>query len=156
MATSIIDEGYEFFISNIDNILLTFLFLVIGFIYVVLNNISFKTNKDIHPKTTKVVIYETMENMLDDEKQDNIETDECSKLKGKSHKLEEYCNSLHPKLCKYKECCILGKEKNAETMKCYAGGKLGPTYHTDDDGNNINLDYYYYQGKCFGKGCKKE
>ena len=159
---NIIDEAYNFISTNLDNIILAFLFMLIGFIYVVLNNISFKPDKDIQHKTKKVIIYETMENMIKEglgvEKDDDdtkITGDKCDELHGKSHNIEEYCSTLHPKLCKQKKCCILGKEGESGTMKCMAGSRLGPTYHTDEEGTDVNLDYYYYEGKCYGKDCPK-
>ena len=158
MSKSIIDESYKFIMDNLDNITLAFLFILIGFIYAVLNNISFKTKTDVHHKTKKVIIYETMENMNENasdsvETDTNVSGDKCDELHGKSHDIETYCEDLHPRLCKQKKCCVLGKESETGTMKCVAGSKTGPTYHTDEEGNDINLDYYYYQGKCYGKGC---
>jgi len=156
MTKSIIDEGYAFIMNNLDNIILAFLFILIGFIYAVLHNISFKNNKDFHHKTKKVIVYETFDvkDEISDDDTTEVNTDNCKTLHGESHKIEEYCQSLHPKLCKHKKCCILGKESKTGDMKCFAGSRIGPTYHTTDDGNDINLDYYYYQGKCYGKKCE--
>jgi hypothetical protein len=36
-----------------------------------------------------------------------------------------------------------------------AGGARGPTFNTDENGKTNNLDYYYYQNKCYGAKCKK-
>ena len=155
MTKSIIDESYKFIMNNLDNIILAFLFILIGFIYAVLHNISFKNNDKSFSKTKKVIIYETFD-VNDKLRDDNIEVniDNCNTLHGESHKIEEYCQSLHPKLCKHKKCCILGKESDTGNMKCVAGSRIGPTYHTMDDGSNINFDFFYYQGKCYGKKCK--
>lgn len=152
---NVIDEAYHFIINNLDNIILVFLFMLIGFIYAVLNNITFNNNKSDTKKTTKIITYETFENANTD-KTDVPNSDKCTTLHGKSHELEEYCASLHPKLCKQKSCCILGKEVGVENTKCVAGSNTGPTYHTDDDGIDINFDYYYYQGKCYGDSCPEE
>lgn len=161
MRNNIISESYTYVMDNLDNITLAFLFMLIGFIYAVLNNISFKSDTDVKPKTRKVIIYETMENMektneknTNEEKEETpISGDKCDALHGKSHEIEAYCENLHPRLCKQKKCCVLGKESETGNMKCVAGSKSGPTYHTDEEGNDINLDYYYFQGKCYGKGC---
>ena len=142
---NVIDEAYHFIVTNLDNIILVFLFMIIGLIYVVMNNISLHEDEFPQRKTTTVVTYETFENK-----------DKCDTLHGKSHELEEYCATLHPKLCKQKSCCVLGKMDNSETMKCVAGSKTGPTYHTTEDGTDINFDYYYYQGKCYGESCPNE
>jgi len=179
MKNNIISESYTYVMDNLDNITLAFLFMLIGFIYAVLNNISFKSETDVQAKTKKVIIYETMENMestspvakdskpaennnkektneknTNEEKEETpISGDKCDTLHGKSHEIEAYCENLHPRLCKQKKCCVLGKESDTGNMKCVAGSKSGPTYHTDEEGNDINLDYYYFQGKCYGKGC---
>ena len=155
---NIIKEGYAFIIENLDNIILMFLFIIIGFIYVVLNNITFIPNGDVRPKTTKVVVYETFTSNNDDDNDISPEhavkeDDTCERLKGDSSSIESYCENLHPKLCKQKECCVLGKENDTGAMKCVAGSRLGPTYHTQENGDPINFDYYYYQGKCYGEGC---
>ena len=141
---NIIDEASKFIITNFDNIVLVFLFMVIGLIYVVMNNVSFH-EEERNKKTTTIVTYETFENK-----------DTCETLEGQGNKIEEYCATLHPKLCKHKSCCILGKMDDSETMKCVSGSKMGPTYHTMDDGTDINFDYYYYQGKCYGESCPNE
>ena len=159
MRNNIISESYTYIIDNLDNITLAFLFMLIGFIYAVLNNISFKNESDVHHKTKKIIIYETMENMSDEaneteeNEKEEISGDNCDALHGKSHEIETYCENLHPRLCKQKKCCVLGKESDTGNMKCVAGSKSGPTYHTDETGKDINLDYYYFQGKCYGKGC---
>ena len=173
MRNNIISESYKYVMDNLDNITLAFLFMLIGFIYAVLNNISFKSNADVQPKTKKVIIYETMENMehtsdaakdskpaennnkenTNEEKNADISGDKCDTLHGKSHEIEAYCENLHPRLCKQKKCCVLGKESDTGNMKCVSGSKSGPTYHTDEEGKDINMDYYYFQGKCYGEGC---
>ena len=118
-----------------------------------MNNITFE-DKSVQTNTTMVATYETMENMESSEPR--IQTNECVRLEGNNEKLEKYCNSLHPSLCKYKECCILGKLPKSESTKCVAGNETGPIYQNDDDGNPVNFDYYYYKGACTGKTCPKE
>ena len=36
--------------------------------------------------------------------------------------------------------------------KCVAGNQDGPTFKTDS-GEDITVDYYYYQNKCYGNSC---
>ena len=167
---SVIYSGYKFIISNLDSIILTFLIIVVGFIYAVVNNISFARTNLNNQVNKKVIIYETMMNKTDVqgvhinnvseihltsniEKSDNVVKNECEKYIGNSEKIEKFCNGLHPNVCKYKECCILGSNNNSGNMKCIAGNNSGPTYHQDNNGDTINLDYYYYNGKCYGKKC---
>lgn len=77
----------------------------------------------------------------------------CEKHKGESHILEQKCNSLHENSCNDTECCVYASFKD-EKPKCVAGNNLGPTFTTDNKGNDYDIDYYYYQHKCYGKGCK--
>lgn len=155
---NIVQSSYDFIIENFDNIFLVFLFLIIGFVYIVMNNITFE-DKPAQTKTTMIATYETMENMESGSESlsgPRIQTNECARLDGDNEKLEKYCKSLHPSLCKYKECCILGKSPNSESMKCVAGNETGPIYQNDDKGNPVNFDYYYYKGACTGASCPEE
>jgi len=65
-------------------------------------------------------------------------------------KLENSCNGLTNDICKTVSCCVL---LNGE--KCVAGGSSGPTFKTETNGSKRNVDYYYYQKKCYGKGCQQ-
>jgi len=62
--------------------------------------------------------------------------------------LEKSCDGLTNENCKSVSCCIL---LNGE--KCVAGGASGPTFKTETDGTKRNVDYYYYQKKCYGSKC---
>lgn len=64
--------------------------------------------------------------------------------------IENSCNGLTNDICKSVSCCVL---LNGE--KCVAGGSSGPTFKTETNGTNRNIDYYYYQKKCYGKGCQQ-
>jgi hypothetical protein len=67
----------------------------------------------------------------------------CESYLGKSDELEKACNQLTESNCSATNCCIFGNGK------CLAGDVNGPTYKTDDDGNLITMDSYYYQGSKF-------
>ena len=86
----------------------------------------------------------------------NMTADFCKTLQGKSHEIEKECEKQTDGACKVRSCCVLTKKKGDTNVKCLAGSKVGPTYHTDDNGNDINFDYYYYQNKCYGTGCPKQ
>jgi hypothetical protein len=60
----------------------------------------------------------------------------------------ESCGSLTQTNCMNTKCCVWGKNSDGE--KCYAGGVSGPTFRTDRQGTNINMDSYYYMNKCYG------
>jgi hypoxanthine-guanine phosphoribosyltransferase len=62
--------------------------------------------------------------------------------------LEESCNKLTNENCNSVSCCVL---LNGE--KCVAGDADGPTFKTETNGSKRNVDFYYYQKKCYGNGC---
>ena len=70
----------------------------------------------------------------------------CEVNRGSSGSLDSKCNSLTRNNCNDTSCCNWTSNK-----KCVAGGKDGPTF----DSNSKGLDYYYFQGKCYGSGCPK-
>ena len=70
-------------------------------------------------------------------------SDSCLDLNNK-------CENLTSANCKLTDCCVL-----VNGNKCVAGNSQGPTFLTNQDGSKINMDYYYYQGKCIGNNCPK-
>jgi hypothetical protein len=62
-----------------------------------------------------------------------------------SNTLNKSCSNLTNTNCKKASCCVL---LNGE--KCLAGDISGPTFKTNTDGTNINVDFYYYKNKCYG------
>jgi hypothetical protein len=67
--------------------------------------------------------------------------------KSSSDSLKGSCSKLTKKNCNATSCCIV---LNGE--KCVAGNQSGPTFKTDS-GEDISVDYYYYQNKCYGNSC---
>jgi hypothetical protein len=61
--------------------------------------------------------------------------------------LKEACSKLTNNNCNKPACCVV---LNGE--KCVAGSQNGPTFKTES-GKDINIDYYYFQNKCYGDGC---
>jgi len=100
----------------------------------------------------KVVVIENMSTDQEQDKEIASLTDPskgfCETYRGKSHELEGECNKLTSERCNTTDCCVF-----TSNSKCSAGGISGPTYKTDEKGNMISIDYYYYKNKCFGK-CK--
>jgi len=131
--------------QNSINIGLVVLFLIIGLIYVVLNNIHLKTNKDFHRTTTQVITVEGLKN------KEIPNTNICDKYEGDSEALEKHCETLENGVCKVSGCCVLAT--NGATSKCVAGSATGPTYQSDENGTPLNFDYYYYKNKCYGAEC---
>ena len=62
--------------------------------------------------------------------------------------LNDGCDKLAKGHCTNIKCCVWGK-KNDES-KCYAGDKTGPTFKSDNQGNKMDVDSYYYMNKCYG------
>jgi len=65
-----------------------------------------------------------------------------------SSSLNESCGKLTQRNCNSTSCCVWLSDE-----KCAAGSKGGPTFNTDDNGKTKDIDYYYYQNKCYGKKC---
>jgi hypothetical protein len=66
---------------------------------------------------------------------------------GSAKNLNNSCSKLTKGNCMNTKCCVWGQE----TSKCYAGDKRGPTFKTDNQGNKLDVDSYYYMNKCYGK-----
>lgn len=56
--------------------------------------------------------------------------------------VEEMCKKLDHDTCAYTSSCVYLADNN----KCVPGNKRGPYVSYSD----INVDYYYYRGKCYG------
>jgi hypothetical protein len=91
------------------------------------------------------VVVEGLESNLSD-----LSVSFCKKFEGNSSELETACNGLTSENCKNSNCCVW-----TNGSKCLAGSATGPTYKTDSDGKNLEVDNYYYMNKCYGSGCKK-
>jgi hypothetical protein len=151
------------------DIMLIVLAMLLLLVFVVLHNIDFSPNSDSERILKKQIVIEGLDvkGIDKDEKGDKEKNDLmkkvkggfCAKYMGKTHELEPMCNELSDTHCKSSACCVLlksggGVDANANaSSKCVAGDKHGPTYHNDDNGMDMNFDYYYYQNKCYGKGC---
>lgn len=64
--------------------------------------------------------------------------------------LNNQCANLTSYNCNQTDCCVL-----VNGNKCVSGSEKGPTFLTNTNGTKINMDYYYYHGKCFGNKCPK-
>jgi len=132
------------------------LFLILSLI-VFINSIGLNLNDEYNPKKLlQVVTVEAMLPMV--EALENQNTDIpmnaseafCEVHKGSSGLLNESCGKLTRGNCNDTSCCVW-----TSNQKCAAGGVDGPTFNTDTNGATEQLDYYYFQGKCFGNGCPK-
>ena len=59
------------------------------------------------------------------------------------------CGKLTRGNCMNTKCCVWGQNSSA-SGKCYAGDKSGVTFKTDNNGNKMDVDNYYYLNKCYG------
>ena len=75
----------------------------------------------------------------------------CDVHKGSSGSLDESCGRLTRGNCNDTSCCVW-----TSNQKCAAGGIDGPTFNSDANGKTKQLDYYYFQGKCYGTKCPKD
>jgi len=75
----------------------------------------------------------------------------CKSFLGKNDEMQGACSQLTETNCNQTSCCIWTSNK-----KCAAGYQDGPIYKTDKEGKLITMDYYYYQGQCYGEGCMNE
>lgn len=62
--------------------------------------------------------------------------------------LETACNKLTKYNCGITSCCIWTSDQ-----KCKAGNASGPTFHSDEKGKSLPMDYYYFQNQCYGEKC---
>lgn len=119
---------------------------------IIINTLGINLNIDNNPKKLiKVITMEAFENQKDQDKKGIISSSAnafCQSYKGNSGNLNTACGILTNQNCNATSCCILTSDK-----KCVAGNADGATYNTNSNGKTINLDYYYYQNKCYGDKC---
>ena len=73
----------------------------------------------------------------------------CETHSGSSGSLDESCGKLTQSNCNDTKCCVW-----TSANKCAAGNEKGPTFNTNASGKTKQLDYYYFQNKCYGEKCK--
>jgi hypothetical protein len=117
---------------------------------IIMNTLGINLNIEEQPKKLiKVITMEAFQKQGDDKQQITSGADAfCQSYKGNSGNLNTACGNLTNKNCNATSCCILTSDQ-----KCVAGNADGATYNTDSNGKTINLDYYYYQNKCYGEKC---
>ena len=72
----------------------------------------------------------------------------CEIHAGSSGTLEESCGKLTKNNCSSTSCCVWTSDN-----KCLAGNQGGPTFNSNKNGKTRELDYYYFQNKCYGTKC---
>jgi hypothetical protein len=138
------DENTLKFILNVF-ITVVIIFALISFI----GKIGINLDTPEEPKKLlQVVTIEGLKNKPDTSIIMNKSAAFCEKYRGSSDSLNKVCATLTDKNCNSTSCCVLVNGK-----KCAAGNASGPTFNTDKNGKTKNIDYYYYQSKCYGKKC---
>ena len=138
------DENTLKFILNVF-ITVVLIFALISLISLIGFNLD---TQDMPKKLLQVVTIEGLQNPPDTSIVMNKSDAFCEKHRGSSGSLNDECAKLTDKNCGSTSCCVLVNGK-----KCAAGNADGPTFNTDSNGKTKNLDYYYYQSKCYGPKC---
>jgi hypothetical protein len=130
--------------------IITLVILIIGSI-VFFSMIGLDFN-DKHPMSSKsiekIITMESFQSTLIDEENANDDANRVPLCDNKSSLVEinERCKKISSGTnCKNSNCCIWLNDKS-----CVGGSENGPTYYTDDNKSEINVDYYYYKNKCYG------
>ena len=143
----------DFLRSDVLNIFIGVIVIFALIIFIEVSNLNLNPDQS-NKKVVQVVNIEALQNNMKDKKEKveppntsinlNPVSDFC---KSSSASLKESCAKLTKKNCNSTSCCIV---LNGE--KCVAGNQDGPTFKTDS-GEDITVDYYYYQNKCYGNSC---
>ena len=72
----------------------------------------------------------------------------CESHRGSSRTLDKSCKKLTNGNCNSTSCCVWTSDN-----KCAAGNIKGPKFNTSKNGKTNQLDYYYFEGKCYGTNC---
>jgi hypothetical protein len=122
--------------------------LIISILF--LSFISIITNLNAETPFSQVVKMEGLENPPDTSIIMNKNDAFCKNHIGSSGTLDDSCKKLTKNNCNSTSCCVFTSDN-----KCSAGNSNGPTFNTDQNGKTKQLDYYYFQNKCYGNKCPK-
>ena len=149
----------DFLRSDVLNIFIGVIVIFALIIFIEISNINLNPDAE-NKKVVQVVNIEALKNKQTnkedkEDKEDKVEPPNTSInldpvsdfCKSNSASLKESCTKLTKKNCNSTTCCIVLNGK-----KCVAGNQDGPTFKTES-GEDVNIDYYYYQNKCYGDNC---
>jgi hypothetical protein len=123
-------------------------FLILSLIAFI-NSIGLNLNESTSPKKLlQVVTMEGLKNHPDTSIIINKSDAFCENHRGSGGSLEESCGKLTKNNCNSTSCCVWTSDN-----KCASGGAGGPTFNTHSNGKTKDLDYYYFQNKCYGPKC---
>ena len=126
--------------------------LIISILFLSFISIIFLIGTNLNAKTNLLqgVTMEGLENPLDTSIIMNKNDAFCKNHIGSSGTLDDSCKKLTKNNCNSTSCCVFTSD-----TKCAAGNSNGPTFNTDQNGKTKQLDYYYFQNKCYGNKCPK-
>jgi hypothetical protein len=137
--------------NELKFILYVFIVVVLFFALIVFIN-SIGLNLNPTQPTKKLLQVVTIEGLTGSKPDTSIITNKtdsfCQHHTWSSNVLEKSCGKLTQRNCNSTSCCVW-----TSNDKCLAGNANGPTFNTDENGKTKNLDYYYYQNKCYGAKC---
>ena len=114
-----------------------------------INSIGLNLNEPTQPKKLlQVVTMEGLTNSPDTSIIINKSDAFCENKRGSGGSLEESCGKLTKNNCNSTSCCVWTSDN-----KCASGSANGPTFNTHSNGKTKDLDYYYFQNKCYGPKC---
>jgi len=122
-----------------------FAFLIFSLI-IFINTIGLNLNASTGKK--KLLHVYTMEGFDDSSIIMNKSDAFCESHRGSSGALDNSCGALTKTNCNTTSCCVWTSDD-----KCVAGGANGTTFNSDSKGKTKQLDYYYFQNKCYGPKC---
>ena len=141
----------DFFNNNYINI--GIIIIVVVGLLVIISIKGIDLNEPVQPthlvQTVTVETFTPGENEDIDQLNMGITQGFCASLEGNTVQLEKSCNELTKDNCAEVGCCVYLRD--GLKGKCVAGSKDGPTFKTDQDGNMITADRYYYLDNCIGK-----
>jgi hypothetical protein len=105
-------------------------------------------NKNTKNIINDMILVEGLENQVDTSILLNKNDSFCESKRGSSGSLDNSCKKLTRNNCDATSCCVW-----TSNTQCVAGSKNGPTFNTDSNGKTKILDYYYFQGNCYGEKC---
>jgi hypothetical protein len=136
MGNGFISESIDFIGSNILNIIIVVLFLVLLMSYIVIHDVQFKKSA---PKLERVVVVESMATGTGLDQM--LRKGFCSSTLGDSVLRNKHCGEFSEKQCGSVKCCVWARQNGSKQFKCAAGDANGPTYEP------MKTEEYYYLGK---------
>ena len=144
--SGVLDSFIDILITKWYDVLLVVLILIVGTAYMTLHNINTSTSSEDDNQVTHEFTIEGFDGS--DDEDIKLDVDPCKKHGNDLGKVEAYCRSLTEGNCKLSNCCVYAFNSEDESDgKCVAGDKDGATFKEDDNGDDLNFDYYYYKNK---------